>query len=41
MALQRTLARRPDLLETASLSAEDKVILQEFRRTLSEPDDMV
>ena len=41
MALQRTLARRPDLLETVSLSAEDRMILQEFRRTLGEPDDMV
>jgi tRNA (guanine37-N1)-methyltransferase len=41
MALQRTLARRPDLLETASLSTEDKALLQEFRRTLGEPDDMV
>jgi tRNA G37 N-methylase TrmD len=39
--LQRTLARRPDLLETASLSTEDKALLQEFRRTLGEPDDMV
>jgi len=38
MALQRTLARRPDLLETASLSAEDQALLQEFRRTLDEPD---
>ncbi len=38
MALQRTLARRPDLLEIASLSAEDKALLQEFRRTLDEPD---
>jgi tRNA (guanine37-N1)-methyltransferase len=41
MALQRTLARRPDLLKTASLSTEDKTLLQEFRRTLGEPDDMV
>lgn len=38
MALQRTLMRRPDLLETASLNAMDEALLQEFRRTLGEPD---
>jgi len=40
MALQRTSIRRPDLLETVSLSAEDAALLQEFRGTLGEPDDV-
>jgi tRNA (guanine37-N1)-methyltransferase len=31
MALQRTLAKRPDLLESAQLSAEEKKILAELR----------
>jgi len=40
MALRRTLMRRPDLLEIASLSADDEALLQEFRRTLGELDDV-
>jgi tRNA (guanine37-N1)-methyltransferase len=38
MALQRTLMRRPELLRTASLSAEDEAALREFQRTLGELD---
>lgn len=38
MALQYTLARRPDLLHTASLNVEDEVLLREFRCALGEPD---
>lgn len=40
MALQRTLERRPDLLEKAALTGEDEDILKQFRRTLGEPDVM-
>ncbi len=38
MALQRTLERRPDLLAKAALTDEDVDILQQFGRTLGEPD---
>ena len=38
MALQRTLLRRPDLLEQADLSAEDRRLLDEIAAALSEPD---
>ncbi|MDQ2834737.1 MAG: tRNA (guanosine(37)-N1)-methyltransferase TrmD [Acidobacteriota bacterium] len=34
MALKKTLENRPDLLETADISAEDRVILDELRRTM-------
>ena len=40
MALQRTLERRPDLLEEAALTVEDLTALEKFRRTLGEPDVM-
>jgi len=33
-ALRRTLERRPDLLETAPLTDEDRAILEELRRSL-------
>ncbi|MCK9231049.1 MAG: tRNA (guanosine(37)-N1)-methyltransferase TrmD [Syntrophales bacterium] len=35
-ALRRTLERRPDLLEKASLTDEDRTILEAFRNELSE-----
>lgn len=35
--LRRTLLRRPELLATAALSAEDRAMLDELRRELAEP----
>ncbi|HOU12155.1 MAG TPA: tRNA (guanosine(37)-N1)-methyltransferase TrmD [Anaerolineae bacterium] len=40
-ALQRTLERRPDLLAAAALTDADVDMLQQFGRTLGEPDVMV
>ena len=37
MALRRTLERRPDLLADGELTAEDRMILAEIERDLSEP----
>jgi tRNA (guanine37-N1)-methyltransferase len=37
MALRRTLERRPDLLARMELTAEDRMILNEIERDLSEP----
>lgn len=39
MALQRTLLRRPELLQQASLSEEDMALLAEIEHELSEPDE--
>lgn len=39
-ALQRTLERRPDLLAAAALTDADVDMLQQFGRTLGEPDVM-
>ncbi len=40
MALQRTLERRPDLLEGVMLTGEDVEILKQFHRPMDEPDAM-
>jgi tRNA (guanine37-N1)-methyltransferase len=36
-ALKATLLKRPDLLETADLTDEDRTILEELKRELGSP----
>jgi tRNA (guanine37-N1)-methyltransferase len=39
MALRRTLARRPDLIDRAALAEEDRLALDQFSQDSNEPDE--